>query len=96
MSLCKQSPIRKGNSFVSAKRITQEEREAIIRDIKARKQSYRRIADKHQVSIATVSKLAEREGLRRPRKTTPKTTPLLLPQIIATTGRRGFLLWIVC
>jgi transposase-like protein len=68
-------PIEKENSFVSAKRLTPEQREAIIKDIKARKLTFRRIAHKHQVSSATVSTLAEREGLRRPRKTTPKTTP---------------------
>jgi transposase-like protein len=61
---------------MSGKRISAAQKEAVIRDIRARKQSYQSISKKHSISVSTVSRLANEIGLGRPqKKTKPGDTP---------------------
>ncbi len=53
---------------MSGKRLTKEQREAIVRDLRAAKKSMRSISVDHNCSISTVSKLAAELGLSSPRK----------------------------
>ena len=62
---------------MSGKRVSKEAKEVIIRDIRAKKQSFQAISRKHSVSISTVSKLAAELGLASPRK---KTKPVDVPE----------------
>jgi transposase-like protein len=61
---------------MSGKRISAAQKEDIIRDIRAKKQSYHSISKKHSISVSTVSRLANEIGLGRPqKKTKPGDTP---------------------
>jgi transposase-like protein len=53
---------------MSGKRLTREQREAIIADIKARIKSFHQIARDHSVSQSTVSAIAKEEGISPTRK----------------------------
>ena len=53
---------------MSGKRLTKEQREAIVRDLRAGKKSMRSISVDHNCSISTVSKIAAELGLSSPRK----------------------------
>jgi transposase-like protein len=55
---------------MSGKRISAAQKEDIIRDIRARKQSYHSISKKHSISVSTVSRLANELGFGRPQKKT--------------------------
>ena|ERR687890_282964 len=55
------------------KRLTKEQREAIVRDLRAAKKSMRSISVDHSVSISTVSRLAAELGLSSPRKKSKPT-----------------------
>ena len=57
------------------KRLTKEQREAIIRDLRAAKKSMRSISVDHSVSISTVSKIAAELGLSSPRKRSKPVQP---------------------
>jgi len=58
---------------MSGKRLTKEQREAIVRDLRAGKKSMRSISVDHNCSISTVSKLAAELGLSSPRKRSKPT-----------------------
>src|SRR5215203_360907 len=60
---------------MSGKRISAVQKEDIIRDIRARKQSYQSISKKHSVAVSTVSRLASELGLGRPQKKTKPGEP---------------------
>jgi hypothetical protein len=62
---------------MSGKRLSKEEKESIVRDIRAKKQSFQQISKKHSVAISTVSKMAAELGLSSPRK---RTKPGTLPE----------------
>src|SRR5919107_4107103 len=59
------------------KRLTKEQREAIIRDLRAAKKSMRSISVDHNCSISTVSKIAAELGIpsRRGKKSKPTEQP---------------------
>jgi transposase-like protein len=52
---------------MSGKRLRKEEKEAIVRDIRAKTKSFQRISHDHQASISTVSRIAAELGLSSPR-----------------------------
>src|SRR5919112_2195082 len=59
------------------KRLTKEQREAIVKDLRAAKKSMRSISVDHNCSISTVSKIASELGIpsRRGRKSKPTEQP---------------------
>src|ERR687890_423177 len=67
------------------KRLTKEQREAIVRDLRAGKKSMRSISVDHNCSISTVSKLAAELGLSSPRK---RSKPVEQPDHSYDKGRR--------
>jgi transposase-like protein len=70
---------------MSGKRLRKEEKEAIVRDIRAKKKSFQQISRDHSVSISTVSRFAAELGLASPRK---KTKPAGVPEHSYDRARR--------
>jgi hypothetical protein len=62
---------------MSGKRLSTEEKESILKDIRAKKKSFQQISKDHRVSISTVSRMAAELGLASPRK---KTKPADVPE----------------
>src|SRR5919107_4168222 len=62
---------------MSGKRLSKDQKEAIIRDVRARHKSFQQISRDHSVSISTVSRIAAELGLSSPRK---KTKPAEVPE----------------
>jgi hypothetical protein len=62
---------------MSGKRLSKEEKEAILKDIRAKRKSFQQISKDHRVSISTVSRMAAELGLSAPRK---KTKPTDVPE----------------
>jgi hypothetical protein len=53
---------------MSGKRLSKEQKEAIIADLRAGKKTFRSISFDHGTSISTISKMAGELGLSSPRK----------------------------
>src|SRR5918995_6799819 len=58
---------------MSGKRLTKEQKAALVADLRAGKKTFRSIAVDHNCSISTVSKLAAELGLSSPRKKSKPT-----------------------
>jgi hypothetical protein len=71
---------------MSGKRLTKEQREAIVRDLRAKKKSMRSISVDHDCSISTVSKIAAELGISSPRG--KKSRPVEQPDHSYDKGRR--------
>jgi hypothetical protein len=71
---------------MSGKRLTKEQREAIVRDLRAGKKSMRSVSVDHNCSISTVSKIAAELGISSPRG--KKSSPFEQPDHSYDKGRR--------
>src|SRR5919112_285746 len=62
---------KQGGFSMSGKRLTKEQKAALVADLRAGKKTFRSIAVDHNCSISTVSKLAAELGLSSQRKRCP-------------------------